>query len=385
MTEQTFPEIDGTRLEALARAALNQPGAHLVGPRSCHPLGGGVGGSLGVYRLAGNASAGEIVWPWSVVLKICAPAAGAAPDTWEYPPREALVYRSDLLKALPAGLIAPRCYAVEEGADGTTRMWLEDVVDERTGQWPPECHAIAAALLGRFNSAYLTDVSLPQHPWLSPQALRDLVEAAGPAVASLEHLAGPDGHPLVRTFYSPSVVKSFCQLWDEREAFLNVLRDLPQTLCHRDAHRRNLFSRTGPDGVEQMVLIDWACASHGALGEDVAGLVISNLLLFEAEGINPRDLDAICFASYLEGLQEGGWSGDPRKVRLGYTAGASMQHMLGFGSHAAAVFGNTATHPFVEQLFRRSLTEVVEAWGDVLWPFHLELIEEARELMRTVG
>jgi hypothetical protein len=383
MTEQTFPEMDGTRLEALARAALNKPDARLDGPWSCHPLGGGVGGSLGVYRLAGNACVGETVWPWSVVLKISASAAGAAPDTWEYPPREAFVYRSDLLEGLPSSLIAPRCYAVEEGPDGTTRMWLEDVVDEHPGQWPPERHAIAAAHLGRFNSAYLTNV--PQHPWLSHLALRDLVESAGPAVASLERLAGPDGHPIVRTFYSPSVVKAFCQLWDEREAFLNALSNLPQTLCHRDAHRRNLFSRIGPDGVEQMVLIDWACAIHGALGEDAAGLVMSNLLLFEAVGIAPRDLDAICFANYLNGFQEGGWSGDPRTVRLGYTAAASMQHMLGFGSRAAAGLSNSAAHPFFVQLFRRSLTEVVEAWNDVLWPFHLGLIEEARELMRTVG
>ncbi len=174
MTEQTFPEINGTRLESLAQAVLSKPDACLDGPWSCHPLGGGVGGSLGVYRLAGNACVGTAVWPWSAVLKICAPAAGTAADTWEYPPREALVYRSDLLEALPPGLITPRYYAVEEGPDGTPWMWFEDVVDEHPGQWPPERHAIATAHLGRFNSAYLTSAPLPQHPWLSHLALCDL-------------------------------------------------------------------------------------------------------------------------------------------------------------------------------------------------------------------
>jgi len=43
--------------------------------------------------------------------------------------REVLTYESGLLAALPAGLVAPRCFDVREHA-GLVWLWLEEVVDE---------------------------------------------------------------------------------------------------------------------------------------------------------------------------------------------------------------------------------------------------------------
>ena len=43
-----------------------------------------------------------------------------------------------------------------------------------------------------------------------------------------------------------------------------------------------------------------------------------------------------------------------------------------------------ALRPVVEDLFGRPLAEVVAGWAE-LWPFQLELAEEARALLPAVG
>jgi hypothetical protein len=222
-------------------------------------------------------------------------------------------------------------------------------------------------------------------PWLAQGVIPALVEEAGPAIADLDRLTAPGSPALVRQFYAPRVVAALRRLWSERAAFLGALERLPRTFCHGDGHRRNFFSRTGPDGTEQTVAIDWEYAGHGALGEEMAALVMSNLLLFEAAGIAPHDLDGTCFAAYVEGLRAAGWDGDLRTARLGYTGAAVMRYGLGVITVAANFFGDLALRPFAEQLFGRSVSEVVAAWDDELWPYLLGLAEEARRLLRAAG
>jgi hypothetical protein len=133
--------------------------------------------TAGVYRLRGRGHAGAGRArpargapagaggdePWSAVLKILRLPGGLAderrarlctpshPDYWR---REALVYRSRVLRGLPRGLGAPRCFAVEERGDGTVWLWLEDVVDayrgaDGVGAWPfPDRFLLAARLWG---------------------------------------------------------------------------------------------------------------------------------------------------------------------------------------------------------------------------------------------
>ena len=81
---------------------------------------------------------------------------------------------------------------------------------------------------------------------------------------------------------------------------------LPQTLCHHDAFRRNLLSGRGSPGAE-FILLDWEIVGHGAVwrGNRCRWCRPANYF-FEAEGIAPRELDATCFASYVEGLREAG-------------------------------------------------------------------------------
>jgi hypothetical protein len=383
MLQADIPAIDATALESRLRRVLGEPAARLRDGWRCEALEGGAGGALGVYRLTGTVSVGPGPRPWSLVLKICAPDDEGSADAWVYPGREARAFRAGFLTDLP-GLAAPACHEVETGPDGTIRLWLEYLTDDAPGQWPPERHAFAATCLGRFNGAFLAGRPMPTDPWLTNRALHTRLDDMGPTIASLATLARPDGHPLVRRFYPPAVLAALDGLWADRHAFLNALERLPQTVCHRDPHRRNMFIRRETNG-DRLVLIDWALCGISAVGEDLAGMVMGNLLWFEQERLSPADADALCFAAYLDGLREAGWHGDPRLARLGYLVAACMVHMLGYDPNAAAGLGTPEAHPVIERIFARPVEDVVARHAAETWPFKLALVAEARALLREMA
>ena len=375
--------VDAATLTPMVRDLLDEPAAVATPGWSCRPLGGGAGEGIGLYRVTGSARVRGATQPWALVVKVCAATGGADQGAWDYPAREGLAYGSGLLAALPKGLTSPRCLAVEAQPDGTSRLWLEAVIDANPGPWPLDRYAVAAHHLGRFNGAYLAGAALPDQPWPSRGWLRNFVEPSGPTVADLERLTGLGASPLARQLYPSPVVIEIRRLWTERERFLAALDRLPQTFCHHDAFRRNLLFRAGPER-EELVAIDWAYAGCGAVGEELGQLVVASLYFFETEEITPRDLDAACFAGYVAGLREAGWVGDERLVRLGFTVDAALRHTVGLLGQILSQVADPALRPDMEELFGRPIEEVVEAWAE-LWPFQLALAEEARVLLRTVG
>jgi hypothetical protein len=104
----------------------------------------------GVYRVSGTASDGGTLLEWALMLKILRPAAAAwnpaareidHPIYWK---REALAYASGLLADLPGGITAPRCFVVEERADESCWLWLEEISDSYGPRWPLAQYAHAA-------------------------------------------------------------------------------------------------------------------------------------------------------------------------------------------------------------------------------------------------
>ena len=234
------------------------------------PAARSVAGRRGARALpiTGSAHVGGASHPWALVVKVCAAADGADPGAWDYPAREGLAYGSGLLAALPGGLAAPRCLAVETQPDGTSWLWLEAVTDAHPGPWPLERYARVARQLGRFNGAYLTGVPLPDQPWLSRGWLRDFVEPSGPALTELERLAGPGSSSAARAALSaarhhraaPPVGGAGALPHRPGPAAANLLP--PRRLPPQPA------DRAGPEG-EQLVAVDWAYAGHGAVGEEL--------------------------------------------------------------------------------------------------------------------
>lgn len=126
------------------------------------PLGGGMAGAIGsgggIWRVRGTTTSGSHQTGFSVVVKVLTRTEvefggirphGKDPRGFEYWRREADAYASGLLTDRDDGLLAPRCYAIDEETD-TCVLWLEDIPDDGPAAWPLERYGLAARHLGRF-------------------------------------------------------------------------------------------------------------------------------------------------------------------------------------------------------------------------------------------
>jgi hypothetical protein len=220
-------------------------------------------------QFAGIGRAGAALHPWSLILKVLrAPAdphaAEADVSHVAYWPRESLLYAAGLPQQLAGVIRAPRCYAVSQPAPDASWIWLEDLTDRYAGRWPLERYALAAQHLGRFNGAFIGRDSLPGDVWLRHDGLRG---RSAHAVAGLARLVDPAlwTHALVRRAFPTPILERIERVADDREAMLQALAGLPQSVCHLDAWYGNMAAVQDGDGADTTVLFDWALAGYGAL------------------------------------------------------------------------------------------------------------------------
>jgi hypothetical protein len=379
-TSDGVPDVDAATLAPLVGSLLGSD-ASIDGPWSTQPLHGGFGGQ-GLFRFAGRARLGDGTQTWSLILKIAPPQPHDDPHGWTNPRREASAYRSGFLAELPGPLVAPRCLGLTERPDGSSWMWLEDIVDERPGPWDLDRYALAARHLGRFNGAWLAAGPLPDRDWLSRDWLRRYITAEGAAARELT--VADDAPPLLRQCFPPQSISRIRQLWAERETYLAALDRLSQTICHHDAFRRNLFARRGSDGTEQTVAVDWAFLGVGAVGAEVAPLVLGSLLFFEVTDADPHELVETALVEYMTGLRETGWDGDARAVRLGFLATAALLYTVGPVGLVVAELSDPTQYPALERGLGRSMAETVENWVK-LQGFQFALADEAQRLLTVMN
>ncbi|TAK22703.1 MAG: hypothetical protein EPO26_10595 [Chloroflexota bacterium] len=393
-----FAEILAKRLPEVVRMALADSSVAVVTWTSRSPKGGpsalDVGGSLLVFD--GIARAGDVERPWSVVLKVLAPAAGKDdPAHIGYWKREALLYGSKLRDDLSAGLRAPRCYKCDELEGDITWLWLEHVAEDGERVWPIARWALAARYLGRFNGAYLAapadrNPALPPAPWLGGRRLRTGLERHEPLVARIA--TAPD-NPAVRHWWPRPIVDAVLRLWDERDAFCEVLERLPQAFGHGDAIRRNLFFRNSASGAEELVAIDWEFAGYYALGEEVGQTLSVASAFYDIEPAELPALDETLFDGYLAGLRDVGWRGDERSVRFAYAAHAALRNLFNAVGTMAPDEARRNTGPgrpveamwnaMALQKFGHSWEKLAERRAEIR-PFLLDRADEARRLMETL-
>jgi hypothetical protein len=330
----------------------------------------------GLYRVRGTASTEGPPVAWSLVLKACRDPGEEqhhdvrAANFWK---REFLAYGSGLLDNLPPGVRAPRYYGAQEGVDGSAWLWLEDLTESYGVPWPLERYALAARHAGQFNGAYLAGRPIPDLPWLSVGVGTWPFELLGP---QLERVHALRDHPLIhREWPDPAVLDRSIRLWREREALYRALARLPRTLCHLDFFRLNLFAVRSPNGADETVGVDWAFLGTAAVGEELAPLVGASVIMADEHADRVPDLGETCFAGYLEGLRDAGWSGDDRLARLGYAAG-----MIRFGgTWTPLLLDNPAEIAAIERAWG-PFGAFIDRWAAVR-PYVLDLADEARELM----
>jgi hypothetical protein len=375
-----FAAIDQAALTPLVQSALGSKNVEVVN-WEFEQLHGGIGAGTAVYRFTGQGRDQGKTMPWSLILKtLRSEGGGADVSAWDYYKREADAYQSEWLDDLPGGLAAPRCFGVLDHPDGTCWMWIEDIRDMFDSQWPLEHYGVVARHLGRFGGAYLVDRPLPGWSWLSSSWLRYYVEQSAPAIEALRDSLV---RPWARRWLLEEDSDQFFHLWAERELYLDALDRLPQTVCHFDIFRLNVFARKTADGDDQTVAIDWAFVGRGPIGADLNPLVWMSIALAGVEMDKLQELEEIVIEGYLQGLREVGWQGDPQQVRLGYTA-ATVRYLFGEVGRWLALILDESLHAAAEQIYGLSMGEAFDSVARMR-PSLFSKLDEAGELMGILG
>jgi hypothetical protein len=279
---------DGLAVEELTHNAGNQATGGIWRVRG--PAG------RAVVKLATAAGGGDRAW-----------ATSDRRHHWNAWRREVLAYQSGFAASVyaDAGLGAPRLLAAVEPRPGVVALWLEDVAGLPGARWPVSRLAGFAERLGRAQAGWAGRD--PPHPWLSRRWLRQYV-ASKPIREPV-----PWEHPLAAAVWPAEVRAGLRRLWERRDQLLAIAEALPQTTCHLDVWPMNLIARGGPG--DEIVLLDWAFAGAGAVGEDVGNLIPDSV----ADGlIDPGllpEIDQAVTGGYLAGLRAGGWRGQDAQVR----------------------------------------------------------------------
>jgi hypothetical protein len=268
-------------------------------------------------------------------------------------------------------LLAPRCYGIDEEPD-TCTLWLEDVPDDGPAAWPLERYGLAARHLGGFDGRYLVEHVAPDLPWLSRGRVHDWLALGGPVIETMSTVRREG---LLATWLSDDSVARIERLWAERGRLVEALEALPVTLCHHDAHRRNLGSR-GEAGEDRTIAFDWQLFGTGHLGEEVAPMVTVPLQFLDVPMSQAQRLETTVLEGFIRGLRDTGWHGTHEEVRLGFLLSATL--MLGLGGtgiwfRAMEDVGNQAT---AEGVIGRPLDEIGAQWSR-LQPYLLDLGDEA--------
>lgn len=338
------------------------------------PLDGGFGSAVGgtaLYRIRIHSASSQTC---SLVLKILYERRDEEPSSPYYWKREYEVYRSGMLDDLPASTFStPRIYDSQDFGDSCW-IWMEDIEDCKD-QWSFDDYRNIAARLGRFNGNWLTDPDLPTLDWLTTNWHSAIVPGLTDSFDSLERLLTS---PLARIALPLEAKDEIAAIWHDRHIFQKALAQLPRTLCHTDAFRRNILHRKA-----DVVLLDWALASIGAVGEELVCLVAVSLYYegFTAEYAD--QLDKTVFTSYVAGLRQAGWTGDPKLARIGFTCGMALRGLAGVKQDLQLLHDQAGYEQLLRTHRMTSLQDIACLYADVRRFRLLKMAREARRLLSS--
>jgi thiamine kinase-like enzyme len=309
-------------LDTMVRQALSSSTA-IVRDVSIRQVQHGIGVGTAVYIVEGTADERGQVRPWAIVLKTLAKQPGQederGPFYWK---REAEFFASSLSQEIHTGLRPPRCYAVQSISADEIALWLE-YVPHRTTLWTDEQFYRAARKVGQFNGCWYQVDHKHRERWMNEQCgwlepwfpladgWLDTIETQWESLLELGVSFGDDFLPQLRRGLKGS------------QANVHIYKSAPQTLCHFDAHQGNLL--WNDERPEDLVAIDWAYVGPGALGQDIAVMIVQRTNA--DKDFAPARLRAFSedvYRHYVEGLREAGWDGSGDEIRVGYLAYATI-------------------------------------------------------------
>lgn len=334
----------------------------------------GVANPDGLFLFSGNGYDEVSTRPWSVVLKIVKdPGQEQDPQDMGYWKREILLIRSGLLETLPESIVRPRFYKVME-QNSEAWIWME-YIEDISGSWTLDDYAFAARQMGRFDGAYLTGTPLPDQSWLATDYAKRWIGQDNPD--------GAWSNEYIQQYFSAPLRARVKRLWEERDSFLHALQCLPQVVSHFDCTRLNLMIRRHDGQPDQLIGIDWAFFGCGAAGGSLYALVGNSPMFYVIDPSQVSDLDRAAYKSYLLGLKDAGWKGDPDFIRLGFCAWTGL--WLGIGIPPTAAWWMTdEARPWLLKLFdQRSPESIIPGWA-TMCNYGLDRADEARLLMEKL-
>jgi hypothetical protein len=212
---------------------------------------------------------------------------------------ELRVYRSSLRDHLPAGLRLPEIWhvdePVDEGAD-VLEIWME-VVGDHPG-WTIDRYTRVARRLGEMTGRW-PESSVNERLGFQRRPIAELF--FGKIVNHDLLVLGSDDfwrQPQIAALTDKSLRRDLFELANRMPALIAELDVAPHGLAHGDATPDNLLEP--PD--RTTVAIDWSYGHSGAVGSDLAQLLIGRI---ERGGHHPDELEAIWAAirpAFLAGL-----------------------------------------------------------------------------------
>jgi hypothetical protein len=325
-----------------------------------------------LVRVRGTADADGRSTEWSFVEKSTDGPATASPYLYSNGQREVAAYRSGLLADLAPGLRAPQLLALDEGADGRLRLWLEDLAPMGRPPLTRDDVLRTARRLGRLAGRWIGRV--PDDAWL----FRGWIDRHGQPEAVAEGLAivgGGRGDPSIDTAVGARVDEARRLISSQRE-YAAALARLTPTLCHHDAVAANVFPREDV-GVRETVLIDWESVGPGPVGADLASLLFSSARRGDFSAGWLPELMPAALEAYRQGLADVGADVADEEVTLGVHASIALRWTLVRDvvramTQRSVVFRGSAPHETPDQ----ALAELA-----ALVPVLLDSAAAARRLM----
>lgn len=319
-----------------------------------------------VYRIACTFLDDHVKKSCTLILKIAkADSKRNQIDHYYYWKREALVYRSGILEQLPPFIKAPKCYAVDENADGTVWIWLEDLdIEPLRGDWNFKQMNTIAYLLGKFNGSYIEHTDLKNHLFLCRSWQRSWVKVCST-------YAGPIQEQKVqweRYFNDNTAIwEQYCRNRARVSSLLDALEDLPRVFAHQDVHWDNIFLDRR-NGCDSLIAMDWQFASVSGVGEELGRIFGYALLKKKIPIDKAEEYKEELFLHYLQGLINVGWSGDAKLARFGFTASSAFRFIMVFDK----LLRNFESSPVEQSNYLLSVGESLLEMAEESWALRRE-------------